>query len=142
MTIELAIPPPLVTAEEISEWYTLNAQLSALKEREMFLRKKICSAKFTQPREGTNNLPIENGYVMKMVHVVNRKLDIGQFELFRDTFESQKIPVNDIIENKPQLVVAQYKALTEEQRRLFDNCLTITDGSPQLSIVMPKRAVK
>lgn len=113
-----------------------------LKVAEMLLRKKIASALFPNPVEGTNKYPLAEGYVLNLQHKIDRTLDEAVFMAMRDEFASNGIAVNDIVERKPALKLAVYRELTEGQAKLFDNALTIKPASPSMKIELPASAKK
>lgn len=148
---------PPVTQEELVEWFTLKEQLSALKTKEMLMRSRIYKYYFKDPKEGTNNLPLEDGTgaVLKAGRVIDRKVDEGQLQAMMQAqhaaIEANKagaampmdMPVLDfgkLVKWKPELSIRDYRALTDNERRFFEQCLIIKDGSPSLEIVIPKRA--
>lgn len=111
------------------------------------------------PKEGTNTVILDDGYQLKAVRVVDRGVDAGTLDALKKERNELKelaekgeqlnddertrlailiqIAFDTLIEYKPALKVKEYRTLTEEQRNLFDECLVIKDGSPQLDIVKP-----
>lgn len=138
---DLAIEPEAVTQEDLNLWYTLKENLSNIKADEANLRRKIFAFFFRDPREGTNKVPLSDGYVLKGDSVVNRALDPGQYEAMREQLKAAGVP-DDIVVLKPEMVLREYRTLTDEQRALFDQCLIIKPGMPGLDVVQPKRGVK
>lgn len=130
---------PVVTQEEFTEWYNLTKELERIKERELQLRNKIAAAYFAIPNEGVNNYPLSDGWVLKMNYKINRTVDKASLEQFVQKLREEHIPVDDLIKLKPELAVTEYKKLTEDQRKLFDNVLVIKAGTPSLEVVLPKR---
>jgi len=137
-----AIPEKTCTINDIVEWYQLNEQLTALKNKEMLLRKFVFDSTFTAPTEGTNSSALPDNWVLKGKYVLNRKLDIDALNMIVDDVRAAGIVPENLIKWTPSLEEKEYKRLTDVQRALFDNCLTIKPGSPSLEIVMPKRASK
>lgn len=141
MTVALTpAQPVVVTQDEFNEWYNLQGQLATLKARESVLRAKIFQANFTDPREGTNKVPLSEGWILKATHVLNRTVDIAGFTAMRDELAAAAIPCDQIIKYKPELAISVYRTLTQEQMNLFDRVITIKPGTPQLEVVLPKRA--
>lgn len=132
-------PPVKITQADVDHWFDLNTKISKMKTEEMELRKKICSAVFPNPKEGTNKHNLPDGWVMKMQHVVNRKVDEAVLAANKERFLKAGIPVDQIIRWKPDLKVGDFKKLDEAKQVLLGEALIITDGSPQLEIVLPKR---
>lgn len=132
-------PKVTITQDEVHRWYELNKSISVLKTEEMELRKKICSAVFEKPKEGTNSHNLPEGWVMKMQHVVNRKVDEIAVVANKEEFATHGIMLDALVRWKPELKVGDFKKLTPEQQNMMGKVLIITDGSPQLEIVLPKR---
>lgn len=128
----------LATGEDLNKWYNLQQKLEKIKEEEMALRKKIARTYFQKPKEGTNSTPLTDGWVLKLKHTINRSLDEGVYSAMRAQFREMGIP-EDIVVSKPTFVLKEYRELTEEQMKFFDQCLKISDGAPSLEIVLPKR---
>lgn len=142
-----AIPANEVTQEDLNEWYRLSNELSRIKAAEMLLRTKIFRGMFKDPVEGTNTVPLAEGWQLKGKRTINRDIDPGSLQAYVHQDEEGKsklseagIAVGNLIKWKPELILKNYRQLTDEQRNVFDNVLIIKDGSPALEIVLPKRA--
>lgn len=136
------IPQNEVTEADLHTWFNLNQELTRLKNAEQLLRMKIFKGKFPNPREGTNNFLMPDGYVLKGKHNINRTVEEAAFKGSIEELAKNGIPTDTIVKFKPELVTSVYRELTEEQRNLFDTVLIIKDGMPGLEISKPKRAVK
>lgn len=106
----------------------------------MTLRKKIFATYFPNPKEGTNDVPLSDGYVLKAQHKIDRKIDEPAMVALAEEFEAAKILVKDLVKFKPELKIAEYRKLGEEQRKVFEKALIIKPGAPQMEVVKPKRA--
>lgn len=133
------IPENTVTQADMERWYIVQEQLSKLKNEEQMLRNKIFKGMFTNPVEGTNTVELEDGYALKGKRVINRTVDEAAFKASVEELAKNGIATDRIIKFKPELVVKEYRTLTDEQRNLFDCVLIIKDGMPGLEIVKPKR---
>ncbi len=144
------LPANTVTQADLEEWYRLQEQLKKIKASEMLLRQKIFGFYFQAPVEGTNSAPLADGWVLKGKHTINREVDPGALGAMRvpDTetgksrFDAAGINVDKLIQYKPSLVLKEYRTLTDEQQKLFDQCLIVKPGSPSLEIVLPAKAKK
>lgn len=136
------IPDNQVTQKDLSEWYSLNEQLSALKTREQLLRQKIFKGLFQDPKEGTNSFELSDGFVVKGKYVINRTLDEAGFKAAAEVLSEHGIRTDSIVKYKPELVLSEYRKLTDEQRHLMDTVLIVKPGMPGLEIMQPKRASK
>ncbi len=149
------INPDPVTAEELAQWYKLRETLAQVKQAEALLRGRIYRHYFKDPKEGTNNYPIEDGTgaVLKASRVIDRKVDPATLDALRKTQEEQwgasrvpgtvpsvpQLKLDELIKWKPELAITEYRKLTDNERTYFEQCLIIKDGSPSLEIVIPKR---
>lgn len=140
------VPENEVTQADINKWYELQAQLKSIKASEMLLRTKIYKGLFKDPVEGTNTIPLAEGWVMKAKRVIQRDIDIAALtinsanpELGPSRLELAGINVASLVKWKPELVLKNYRELTDEQKLIFNDCLVIKDGSPALEIVLPAK---
>lgn len=134
-----AIPENEVTLKDMMDWYDWKDKLAKAKAAEGLLRQRIFKGKFIDPREGVNSLDLDDGYVLKGTHVINRSVEDASFKALTEEFAEHGIPTDRIVKYEPSLVTGEYRKLTVEQRTLFDTCLIIKDGMPSLEIVQPKR---
>jgi len=138
----VAMPVEVVSQEDLETWYKLQEQLEKIKAQEMELRKKIFTAYFPNPVEGTNSAPLTEGWVLKAVYPIRREPEQAALEVLKEELRAKGIPVDNLIKYKPELVTAMYRQLTDEQRNLFDQVLVIKPGSPQMEVMLPKRKAK
>lgn len=137
------IPDNPVTLQDLTVWFQMVEQLNKLKATEMLMRKRIFNAYFPDPKEGTNTFLLPDGYQLKGVHVVNRKVDEPALTVLTPAFQEKQLKLDDLIQRKPTLSVSAYRELTDEERTLFDQALIIDIGSPSLKIEdPPKKKVK
>lgn len=123
---------------DLEKWYKAAEELSVMKNIEMILRKRVYRHFFKNPKEGTNSHPLKDNYVLKGKRTIDRSVDEAAYKVMKDKFAELKI-AEDIIRYKPELAVKEYRSLTEEQRKVFDNCLIIKDGAPALEVVLPAK---
>jgi hypothetical protein len=135
-----AIIKPAVTQEELNRWYIVSEQLTKLKDEELELRKKIFGATFTAPKEGVNKKDLTDGWIIKGDYKISRTIDVATLTNMAKTLAEHKLPMEDLIRYKPELVLSAYRTLNEEQRKEFDQILVIKEGTPGLEIVKPKRS--
>lgn len=137
----VAMPPPEApaTQKDIERWYILTEQLTPLKEEEMKLRKKIFGTYFPTPKEGINDVPMSDGYVMKGTYKIDRKIVEEALVTCMAEFKEAKLPLKELIVMKPSLSIKAYKDLEPAQQRIFDKALEIKPSAPTLEIVKPKR---
>lgn len=127
--------------DDLKTWYNLQVQLADLKHKEMNLRLKLFGTFFKEPHEGTNNVPLDKGWVLQATYPISRSVDVASLATLQPVFRDAKLPVKDLIRYKPELSVGEYRKLSDEQRKLFDQVLIIKPGTPQLELVLPKRPI-
>lgn len=123
--------------QELVLWYQMREQLSKLKTAESLLRKRLFGHFFPTPTEGTNNYTLPDGFVLKAKHTIIRDIDEPAFLALKPKFEENGINADVLVRRKPELCVTPYRELTAEQMHLFDQCLIIKPGSPQMEIAKP-----
>ncbi len=133
------IPENEVTQQDLATWYEMQEQLSKLKTAEMLLRQKIFKAYFQAPKEGVNTVPLADGWVIKGTYKIDRKIDIALLTSFAPSLREHGINPDVLVKYDPSLVTKEYRQLTAEQEKLFDQVLVIKPGAPSLEIVMPKK---
>lgn len=137
------IPENTVTQKDLEVWYELQNQLKKLRATEMLMRQRLFGHFFPKPVEGTNRTDIGGGFDLVGKHVINRKIDFPAFQTLVPKFREEGLQPEKLVEMKPNLVLKEYRELTEEQIFLFDQCLIIDEGSPALEIcarAVPKEA--
>jgi hypothetical protein len=138
MSNDMKAPVAPVSSEEFAEWVQLSKSVRALVARELELRKKIFAFVFPSPKEGMNVARINEIEDMKASVPYTRKLNMEEIQRRQEEFAAAEIPLAQLIEWKPELKLPIYRALTDDQRELFDEVLLIKDGSPTLEIVRRK----
>lgn len=134
-----AIPPPRkATEHDLAEWYKLKNELASLRASEMLLRRKIFFDWF-ETKEGTQKHPLADGYTCKGTLDYDYKVDEATLQGLREQFVEKKLPVDNLIRWKPELAKGVYNTLTEEEKALFDQCLTIKPSTPTIEIVPPAK---
>jgi hypothetical protein len=135
----IADPAEAVTAEDLTKWYELTKQLEAVKDLELTMRKRIFAGLFKDPVEGVNKVNLTAGWILKADHKINRRVDEALLVTMSPQFREAGINPDVLVRWKPDLAVTEYRKLTELEMKLFDQVLTITPGTPQMEIVLPKR---
>lgn len=146
----------------IGDWLHWRKSLETIKTTEMEARNTVSQMLFPSPKKGTQRYPLNAGYSVKLVHVLNYSL--GDKDKLNDAGE--KVSVNDQVEAviteidalgevaqllgerllkfKYELSVTEYEALDLSNpiqlqvRNLVDKLITVKPGSPQLTFEEPK----
>lgn len=124
---------PVRYTELLFRWQEVTRQLSDLKAKEMEMRQKLFSSAFAMPKEGVNNFELMPNLIVKGTYKLNRTVDKSTLGA---TLKQLPSGYEEALINwKPEVKVSAYKKLTDDQRLIFDQCLTIKPGSPTLAIV-------
>jgi hypothetical protein len=123
---------------DIDEWLIVRQQLEYIKEKEMELRNKISKALFPDPKEGANK-HVLGDYNLTLTHKLTRTIDEASLSNVVRTLHENGIPVDELINYKPSLVLSAYRKLEKEQLKLFDNVLIIKPATPSLSVDKVKK---
>ena len=111
---------------------TLNALRKSATDKEMSVRKRIAKMVAPKPKEGANKFETET-HVITVTHKLNRKLPKDE-TLIHDVLRKLGPELSDVFKAKWELSVTPYKALDEKHRRIVDEIVITTDGSPELKI--------
>lgn len=127
-----------VDQSDLAQWFTLKKRIEADKKSETLLRTKIFRFFFPTPKEGSNKAFNDEllgaNFRITATLPVTRDIDEGAFDALKPKFAEAGIDLNKLIKYKPEVSIRQYRVLSQEQRALFDQCLVIKDGSPQMKI--------
>lgn len=92
------------------------------------------------PAEGTNSYDLPAGWVLKGKHTINRSVDVASLTQLTPLLREKGYAIDKLIRYKPELAITEYKKLTDAERCVFDQVLTIKNGSPGIEIVLPAKA--
>lgn len=134
------IPANALTQDDFNKWAEVTKDVARLKAVEMLLRMKIFGTMFPEPVEGTNTVALTDGYELKAKYPIGRKVLVDVLAGRTKELKEAGIKLGNLIVNKPELAVAEYRKLTKEELKLFDQILEIKPGTPQLEIFLSKRA--
>lgn len=138
-----------VTPADLVLWFRKKAQLAKLKGEEAMLRSRIFKFYFPAPIEGSkhNKVPLNDGTgaILQADYVINRTVDEQQLEalsaaIFEDGSNLPQIDLTKLVKWKPELVKTEYSKLSDAEKLVFDRCLVVKPGSPQMEIKIPKSA--
>lgn len=131
---------PDITIQDVYQWFKMKDELNKLKIAEHLLRQRIFMKFFPLPMEGTNTLDLGSviessaGYALKAKYPIERKIDPTLLKNLSPQLAEAKINVDSVVRYKPELALREYRTLTAEQAKVFNQCLDIKPGSVQLSI--------
>lgn len=123
------------------DWFNASELLSTAKANELRLRNELVATFFPDGlQKGINKFPMDDGFVMKATGVFNYKVDEAAAPAVIKTIKERfKFDAKDCIRTKLELAQGEYNKLPDDVKKVFDEALTITPGTPQLEIVKPKR---
>jgi len=148
----VTLTPEQKREQELGKWLAAKAALDAAKAAEIKARKAVIAA-FPLPadkKEGTVNVPLNNGYSLKVVLKQNYNIDQDNVDAALDAIEQSgpdgKFIVDRLVKFKGELSISEYRLLADENataeqkaiKKLIDGVLTITDGTPTLELKEPK----
>lgn len=134
----------------LEEWQTLVRELQRLREpreddptagivdREMLLRKTLASELFRAPVEGANDIDLASSFVLRLTYSLARKMELADVQAARASLAEVGISLDDLVEWKPSLRVAVYRALPENVRHIVDRYISVTPQAPKLEVVRKK----
>lgn len=137
-----SIPEDKVTIRDLEIWYEMQEQLRKLRASEMLMRERLFGHYFPDPKEGTNIHPIGDGYLLKGTYKINRLVDEGAVSQLSPVLWERGYNLDELLHYKMSLRLSEYRKLTAEQQKFFDQVLLIKPGAPSLEIVEDKKAKK
>lgn len=140
---------------DLTEWNVQSEQLKELKASEMKLRNKVVQYFFPDGlKEGINKAKLPEGWLLGATGSINRKIDVTvQYQVLDEIAKEFEIDAGEMIKYKPELDLPAYRELQKDigvlagkplERaqgilKLINSMLIITDGSPQLELIPPKK---
>lgn len=136
--------------DKLLSWDWAAKALEQAKTLEMQLRKEILAELYdfdatVDLREGTENLELGNGYKLKAVFKVSRKLENKNgetkraLEKIQEYFDGGFVIAERLVKWSPELSTSEYKKLPADIRTVIDTCVTTKPSTPSLEIVEPKK---
>jgi hypothetical protein len=138
----MAEMPEVFGIAQISDWWKLVLELKTLKSKEALARKFVfenCFKEGTYKPEGTNKFQLPEHYELKAVTSLNRSIQIEVARAIAPDLAKLGVMVDDLIRWKPEVDITAYRQLNDEQRNMFDRCLEIKPGTPQMEIALPAK---
>lgn len=139
----------------LADWEQAKTILETAKADEMMLRKKFVDFSFDHTKtSGTERIELANGYEAKAVkketyHLVSYKEGLPVADAVDEILaaiekadkEAGKFIANRLVKWTPELVVSEYKKVSEEYpkiKTIIDKVIETRQGAPTLEIVPPK----
>lgn len=121
------------TENLVKSWVMAKEVLDTVKAIEMELRKAIVSEQFADAKIGSSKADSSLGQ-LTLTKGLSYKVGEAELSQLLTKFEEEFIDVGTLFKVKHELSLKEYKSLTDEQRNLVDECLTITEKAPELKI--------
>lgn len=131
--------PEILTA--IKQRAQLQTWMKDAAAKEGDLRKKIISHFFPTLKENTNSFA-EPGIKVKVTHPVSRKLLVEKLATVMPQLQDENRLLGALISYTPEFSLEWYRALPDMERKIFDQCLEIKDGSDQLEVTLEEAPAK
>lgn len=119
--------------EALAAWSEAATAAQIWGGREMLLRKIAFTKCFANPVEGSNELKLNQGWLLKADYPFNYK--VAKSDEMKAALA--QITNAELVKWEPRLSITQWRALSNEQRKLFEPFVTITPGSPNLKLLAP-----
>jgi hypothetical protein len=124
-------------------WSKTQGLAATFKQKEAELRTEIVKRSFAESPNGTTNVNLPKGFVLKCVKKVNYNVD--QKEVTAALNEIQKLGnegqfiAGRLIKWKAELSLTEYKLAPANVKSVIDRVITIVPAMPTLEIVEPKK---
>lgn len=135
----------LILAWDANKKVLNEARYLDARDNEQKLRKELVAKEFSGKSTGTNRVQLGNGYALKAVLKLNYKVTKNEAVEPADYSHIQpilaKLPQGTaarLIRWVPELNESVYKELTEEEKKIANEFLLITDTMPTLDLEVPK----
>ncbi len=143
--VEWPAVAPVETKEIIlAKWEAAEKALARAKEAELALRNQVVEAFYPSHKdEGTENVLLGNGYKLKAVFKMNRRLagvdDVNTaLEKIEALGPEGRFIAERIVRWKPELSKTEYDKADLKYQKIINTVLTISPATPALEIVEPK----
>lgn len=123
----------------LDRWHKTATKAAELSAQEMEMRKAITERWFKDCGEGTNNMILDYGKVLKADIKINRKVDEAQLDALKSKAHSTGqtsllVAIESLFAYKPSLRVGEWKELDPKERKKFADIITESPGAPSLKI--------
>lgn len=136
---------PLTKEQKLQKWIDAKKALDAAKDLEMQAREAVVEAfPFDADKEeGTQNLPLANGWKLKVVKKLNYNLDNTDDKVDKALSAIEKLGPEGVfiaerlVKWKPDLSISEYRKLAPKFQNIIDSVLTKKPGAPSLELIDP-----
>lgn len=126
---------------KLNAWTLYQAKVAEAKqvldtEREM--RQELVKLFFPSPKEGTNYLPLDEGWRLKLIYPMNRKVDPAAILPVIAELRAMGAPADALIDWEPKVNAAILKTLDDNAKMVLSQAVTTKPGSVSLELCAPK----
>ena len=130
---------------KILQWTEAAKKLAEANEIELALRNEVIAINFAEHKEsGTENVELGNGYKLKAVFKLNYRLNNTDDAVDKALSKLEKAGTEGafiaerLVKWKPELSVTEYGKLDPKFKKIIDEVITTSPGTPSLELVEPK----
>lgn len=144
LEVEIMEEQRIVRQQLLADWLAAQTEVASFKPaiaKEMELRKAVMAEFFPLPKEGVNDFPLAEGWVLKGTYKLERKVDMDAIPAVYAKLREMGVNPDPLLEYKASLVTSAYKSLATinpEAAHVFDQALTIKPASPTVELKAPK----
>jgi hypothetical protein len=121
----------------LANWCELKRVSALYKEQESEARAAVVKAFFGTLGEETKEL-LTSGVLLTATGKINRRIDEAALDAVMKEMPTNFQRAGALIDWKPVLVTKGYKLLTKQHRKVFEQALILTPGTPTLDITPVK----
>ncbi len=129
-------PAPLL--KRLWQWKEYKELLAEVKDKEANLRVELFRMFFPKNQEGTETVPLPDGWSLKGVGKLSRDIDEAALAPCIEKLPAGSEPW--LIKRKPELILANYRTLPAELLEIFNGCVITKPGMPAMELVPPPEA--
>ena len=123
-------------ASRLMAWNDIKELLDDVKKIEASLRKELLESYFAAREEGTTTVELGHEWKVRCKQSCTRSIDKKKID---DVMKLIPASIRKtLVKFEPKLVVAEYRKLSPEVKAIFDDALTLKNGSATLELVPPK----
>ena len=126
--------------EMLSDWEVTAKELKRLKAKEAKLRQTLFDAAFPAPKEGTNQLELADGRIIKGTYKISRTVDadaarVAMMEMATMAEQNnEQVSLDGLFKWKPSLGKTAYDGLPDRFKLVADQAITAKPGTPGLEV--------
>ena len=130
---------------KILQWTEAAKKLAEAKAVELALRNEVVAINFADHKEsGTENVELGNGYKLKAVFKLNYSLNNTDDAVDKALSKLEKAGTEGafiaerLVKWKPELSISEYNKLDTKFKKIIDEVIKTSPGTPSLELVEPK----